>query len=428
MWRDLRERDGSGACRYHVTRKYAVGDGAFLEERDESDWASARGRKAYGWPMPTVAELLRAYRQRLDAQRLLTEHASGVVRRVLKNRAIQFVEVTHRTKEPNSLRKKLQRGRKQPFATARSKYSSLDDIPDLSGVRVVIFDGRDLETTQNAICEALTDVSIKSTSGPAEQLGYSSLHVTGDIKTELPLRGRIEVQIRTVLQHAWAMLSHRVAYKKEDQVPSDLKRRLLLLAGLLEVGGDLWTDVLRIQEDYQNRIAEAIEQGQFKHPVNDLTVDLLMRSSFYQRTLEIIASKYDFRLSREGEHDECVGMLSVACRSLRISGLNEIVDEISKSSARRDEFLRRFERHEGALTFCAYSVTALILWRCLGQRINGLELKELLKEHGFEDDFFPMVDHLCTSEEGELEELVDGIRYDAELDELDELDHDVDWQ
>jgi hypothetical protein len=53
-----------------------------------------------------------------------------------------------------------------------------------------------------------------------------------------PLRGQqFEVQIRTVLQHAWAEFEHDIRYKGTipDAHAPDLDRRLTLAAGLLEL-------------------------------------------------------------------------------------------------------------------------------------------------------------------------------------------------
>jgi trimethylamine:corrinoid methyltransferase-like protein len=50
-----------------------------------------------------------------------------------------------------------------------------------------------------------------------------------------------EVHVRTVLQHAWAAISHSLQYKKEDDVPAALRRRLNRLAALLELADQEFT-------------------------------------------------------------------------------------------------------------------------------------------------------------------------------------------
>jgi len=44
-----------------------------------------------------------------------------------------------------------------------------------------------------------------------------------------------EVQIRSLLEHAWAEIEHGVVYKSGAQLPPDLRRRFASLAGVLEL-------------------------------------------------------------------------------------------------------------------------------------------------------------------------------------------------
>lgn len=82
--------------------------------------------------------------------------------------------------------------------------------------------------------------------------GYASLHfVTGlpEARLVFPEYRRFagmtfEIQVRTILQHAWAQIQHDVIYKGTEEVPDDLRRRLVSLAGLLELADREFADVL----------------------------------------------------------------------------------------------------------------------------------------------------------------------------------------
>jgi ppGpp synthetase/RelA/SpoT-type nucleotidyltranferase len=47
-----------------------------------------------------------------------------------------------------------------------------------------------------------------------------------------------EIQVRTVLQDAWAIIDHHLSYKQESDVPKILRRKLNSLAGLVETAHD----------------------------------------------------------------------------------------------------------------------------------------------------------------------------------------------
>lgn len=44
-----------------------------------------------------------------------------------------------------------------------------------------------------------------------------------------------EVQVRTILQHAWAEIEHDIQYKAVATLPLEIRRRFMTLAGLLEI-------------------------------------------------------------------------------------------------------------------------------------------------------------------------------------------------
>jgi hypothetical protein len=45
----------------------------------------------------------------------------------------------------------------------------------------------------------------------------------------------IEIQVRTILQHAWAEIQHDIEYKAIETIPTVIRRRFMALAGMLEI-------------------------------------------------------------------------------------------------------------------------------------------------------------------------------------------------
>ena len=70
--------------------------------------------------------------------------------------------------------------------------------------------------------------------------GYQSLHFLVRFRDEdreaLGVSDRpVELQVRSILQHAWASLQHDLMYKGERAPTDSVRRRLIALAGLLEL-------------------------------------------------------------------------------------------------------------------------------------------------------------------------------------------------
>ncbi|MFD0345799.1 hypothetical protein ACFQ0M_06300 [Kitasatospora aburaviensis] len=69
---------------------------------------------------------------------------------------------------------------------------------------------------------------------------------------------RAEFQVRTVLQHAWGVISHALDYKNEDAVPAEVRRKLFRLAALLETGDELFgafrVEVENLRANYAHQV------------------------------------------------------------------------------------------------------------------------------------------------------------------------------
>jgi hypothetical protein len=73
-----------------------------------------------------------------------------------------------------------------------------------------------------------------------EKLGYQSIHYLvqfGAVRCGLPEYARFagmtaEIQVRTILQHAWAEIEHDIQYKAVEAIPVSIQRRFMSLAGL----------------------------------------------------------------------------------------------------------------------------------------------------------------------------------------------------
>lgn len=76
-----------------------------------------------------------------------------------------------------------------------------------------------------------------------DRFGYLSHHLVAKLspaRSTLPEWSSFEdfdfeVQVRSVLQHAWAEIEHDLGYKSVTGIPSQLRRRFARLAGLLEL-------------------------------------------------------------------------------------------------------------------------------------------------------------------------------------------------
>ena len=137
-------------------------------------------------------------------------------------------------------------------------YTSLDDLTDLLGVRIITFFPDDVDHVRELIESQFTIDRLNSRDPRAtiepDQFGYQSLHLVVSIS---PARAglsewrrfaaiRFEIQVRSILQHAWAEIEHDRGYRSEDDVPANMRRRWSRVAALLEFAD---SEFMRLRDD-----------------------------------------------------------------------------------------------------------------------------------------------------------------------------------
>lgn len=195
--------------------------------------------------------------------RLFTARVQELLTTLLKGAGIQPHSITSREKSAASLREKIQRD-------GKSYANPLEDITDLAGVRVITYFPTDVDKVV-PIIEREFDVDLehsmdkRKTADPSF-FGYASVHLVVGLSAErLRLaeysvfnRLKCEIQVRTILQHAWAEIQHDIVYKSSHDIPFELRRRFASLAGLLEVADRefefLRHDETRVRDEIQSTI------------------------------------------------------------------------------------------------------------------------------------------------------------------------------
>lgn len=105
-----------------------------------------------------------------------------------------------------------------------------------------------------------------------ERLGYQSVHYIISLKpnrASLPEYARYgplkaELQLRTVLQHAWAEIEHDIQYKSLEAIPSPIRRRFMALAGLLEIADREFQAVQLDDEDLRQKARASVAAGRLE--------------------------------------------------------------------------------------------------------------------------------------------------------------------
>ncbi|MBL9132693.1 MAG: NUDIX domain-containing protein, partial [Verrucomicrobiaceae bacterium] len=195
------------------------------------------------------------------------------VQQVLKShlaRRFVGVMVEARAKAVASFAEKIVRKR---------KYTDpLRQITDLCGVRVITQIRSEMEEVcafirRHFIIDEANSLDTLSRLQNAE-FGYRSVHFVAqfregefpEVEAELlPLK--MEIQVRTVVEHAWASVAHDRLYKSGFQVPDHWQRESARQAAALESANDAFQRMVSGLEEYQTHFGAYLTPEQIHHEI-----------------------------------------------------------------------------------------------------------------------------------------------------------------
>lgn len=139
---------------------------------------------------------------------------------------------------------------------SRKGYSSPNEITDLVGIRIISYVKLETEEILKRVKE-LFDVKEtidKSKELKKNEMGYQSIHVVCGFDSErlkLPeyqrfKSERFEIQIRTILQHAWAEIEHDRRFKFSGILPPEIDRGFTMLSGTLELADNEFDRIAKL--------------------------------------------------------------------------------------------------------------------------------------------------------------------------------------
>ena len=203
--------------------------------------------------------ILEDYRKQREYFVKLGDTVHDMLSNITKELGLTVLAVEHRVKEEKSLAGKLER--------KGDGYNTLEDITDILGCRIICFLSDEIDKIGKKVEESFVvdweNSSDKRAIIKEDAFGYLSLHYIcslpfGDKWPDEICGKKFEIQIRTILQHAWSAIHHDIGYKSDFGVPREIKRQFARLAGLLELADDEFVrardNMVGYTEDIRKRI------------------------------------------------------------------------------------------------------------------------------------------------------------------------------
>ena len=139
------------------------------------------------------------------------------------------------------------------------KESTASQITDLLGLRIICPFLEDLEIIEGLLTEhfPIVEAEKKGERNSFREFSYDSVHLllslsSAAIAEPIPHCGAVcEIQLRTILQDAWAEVEHELVYKSDIVLPNEsIKRKLASLNATLTLSDLIFQEI----RDYQKEI------------------------------------------------------------------------------------------------------------------------------------------------------------------------------
>ena len=209
----------------------------------------------------SVKNILSEYDEFSPYYLALSKRVRAKLTTICDNEGIHVHAISHRVKARESLAAKLNR----PDVS----YRALDDLTDVAGVRVITYYASDVERVAEIVQrEFVIDEENSIDKGALldpDRFGYVSLHYVVSLRKSRNRSGaknslaglKAEIQIRSILQHAWAEIEHDLGYKSRHAIPRKARRTFSRLSGLLELADQEFDAILQSLRDYAGEIESA---------------------------------------------------------------------------------------------------------------------------------------------------------------------------
>ncbi|WP_195476822.1 GTP pyrophosphokinase family protein [Bacteroides finegoldii] len=238
--------------------------------------------------------ILKEYTEKKYIFEKLSNKLEALIGDILEENKIIIHQLSSRVKEERSLSDKID--------IKDGKYQCLNDITDIVGIRIITYLDSDVDTIAEMIKKEFNideENSVDKRKLDNDVFGYRSLHYVASFKEERcnltefkPFKDiKFEIQIRSILQHAWAEIEHDLGYKSAVSVPDNFIRSFNRLSALLETADIEFDRLKKDLKSYEVRLPQLIENTPNDIEINQASIiSFANNNQVNQNAISIIQS------------------------------------------------------------------------------------------------------------------------------------------
>jgi putative GTP pyrophosphokinase len=294
----------------------------------------------------SIEHVLAEFDARHEVFTALCAKTKSLIEASLQDANIRYQSVQARVKTKKKLKEK--------YLDPAKKYQALDDITDLAGLRIITYYEDDVDRVAEIIRREFTvdsEHSVDKRDTEPDRFGYSAMNFvcthlgkrTSDVEYKKFAGVRCEIQVTSILSHAWAEIEHEW-YDLRDAYPGEIKRRFSRLAALFDLADSEFLDIRKARASYERSVALRVESMS-----QDLAIDPLSLRTFIEQeplVAEIdksIAPLIGLSLS-ERVYDATLNIRSTALKFVGLKTLQDVRDALARFRIKIPEFVARCKK------------------------------------------------------------------------------------
>lgn len=232
--------------------------------------------------------LLEQYDQKLSLYKMFASEVEHLIKSILHAKGIKYNAITSRVKERTSVSEKITR--------KNGKYATLAEMTDVVGLRIITYYSADVDVIadiieQEFIIDRENSIDKRESLEP-DRFGYCSVHYVVSMNEDRlklcefsAFAGmRCEIQIRSILQHAWAEIEHDIGYKSDITIPRTMRRDFSRIAGLLEMADKEFVNIQTSLQKYKQSVREQFSQS----IIPSCEIDAVILESLINQNIQIM--------------------------------------------------------------------------------------------------------------------------------------------
>jgi len=289
-----------------------------------------------------VEEVVLEFENRKEKLTEFCVRTKALIEECLKDANIQFQSVQARVKRKSKLRAK--------YLDPKKNYKRLDDITDQAALRIITYYEDELDKAAEIIkreFEIDRENSIDKREADPDHFGYYALNYVCkhhprrllDVEYKKFTDIRCEIQITSILRHAWSEIEHGW-YDLKDAYPDAIKRRFYRLAALLEIVESEFLALRKQRTDYQRSVALRVEAK-----VSDIPIDVVSLKSFCEQ--DTIVAELDQKFAELAKKQLVAPLdrnLELRARAAKYASLATLTDLRNKLEKHKSSLLEYIDR------------------------------------------------------------------------------------